>query len=189
MRTCAVLRTAYYVRINIRLNLLEPTSMRKSAVIAVTNDATDDKSRRTFTRTTDALTEIHDFDCLVNFGTPDDWEYASSNIALPEAVIRQASNKVNWSGICKYQDVSHELLMEFRDRINIHALFYSKFIKYETVCQFFCQLKKSQLGAPRRPTRAIKRVIRQNRMLQLLRFKNVPLKVLQIISKYLGSNE
>lgn len=169
--------------------------MRKSAVVAVTNDAADDKSRRTFTRAKyeaiehDELIQIHDFDCLVEFGTPDDWSYASSNIVLPDAIIRQAANKVNWSGICKYQDVSHELLMEFRDRINIHALYYSKFIKYETVCQFFRKLKKSQHGAPRRPTRAIKRVIKQNRMIRLLRFKNVPLKALHIIRKYLGCNE
>lgn len=170
--------------------------MRKSAVVAVANESTDKTRRRqAFSRATyeaiehEELIPIHDFDCLIEFGTLDDWSYASSNIVLPESIIRHAANKVNWSGICKYQDVSHELLLEFSGRINIHALYFSKFIKYETIRYFFHQLQVAQNGTIRRPTRTIKRVIKENNILRLLRLKKFPGNALHIIKKYIATQK
>lgn len=122
---------------------------------------------------------------IIDFESFEDWDYASSNYVLSEEVIRRAADKVNWTAICKYQDVSHELLLEFGHRINIDALYYSNYIKYETVRQFLRQLKRSQRGGPRRPTRAIKRAIRQNQMLQQLRFKDIPNNVLRVVQLFL----
>lgn len=123
---------------------------------------------------------------LISYGTQNDWDYASSSIVLSDDTIRHAADKVNWNAICKYQDVSHELLVEFRDRINIHALYYSKFIKYETVQAFLKQLQRAQNGARRRPTLAIKRAIRQGQILRLLQFRKVPAPVLEVIKHFLG---